>query len=75
MALKETTNIGRSSTKAEYRVFATMTLEIMYLFNLLKEHKYPLKTSPTQPRTLLQHNSLFQIAMHFVRDLVQKGKL
>lgn len=79
--------IARSSTEAEYRALANSTTELSWVQSLLTELGVTTSTAPSLfcdnlSATYLTHNPVYHsrmkhisIDIHFVRDLVQQGKL
>ncbi|KAA8528866.1 hypothetical protein F0562_036221 [Nyssa sinensis] len=79
--------IARSTTEAEYRSLANIASETMWLLGLFNELGFSLKQSPhllcdnlgaTHLSFNLVHHSRMkhiQIDLHFVRDLVQEGRI
>lgn len=79
--------IARSSTEAEYRALANSTAELSWAQSLLTELGVTTSTAPSLfcdnlSATYLTHNPVYHsrmkhisIDIHFVRDLVQQGKL
>jgi hypothetical protein len=79
--------VARSSTEAEYRALANSAAEISWIYSLLTElgvhiSQPPLLLCDNLGATYLTHNPVYHsrmkhisIDIHFVRDLVQQGKL
>ena len=78
--------VARSSTKLEYRAFAQVACEIIWIESLLKELKFPLKTSVTwcdnlsasaQATNPVYHamTKYIEVDIHFIRDTVMAKQL
>lgn len=74
MELKETHFITRSSTKVEYRTLTNAASETIWILLWFKNYKLGTTHLSFNP---VQHSRMkhIQIDIHFVCDLVQKGKL
>lgn len=86
MEIKEITHVSKSSAKAEYRAFASLTFEIIWLIQLLcvfYVHVPPVKGFLDSKSTIqltsnpLSHkrSKYVDIDVHFIREYVQTGFL
>lgn len=84
---KKQPTVARSSCESEYRALANTAAEVVWLTNLLREIRIPLKATPillcdNNSVVFLSHNPVshkrakhIDIDCHFIRDLVSAGKL